>query len=51
MADGLEDLRKINAILSFHIVTHMTIAGQRLGKHIPEITLSTTEGHQLLGNR
>jgi hypothetical protein len=31
-------------------VTHMTIARQRLGKHIPGVMLSTTEGHTLLGN-
>jgi hypothetical protein len=28
----------------------MTIAKQRLSKNIPEVTLSTTEGHHLLGN-
>jgi hypothetical protein len=28
----------------------MTIAGQRLGKHSPGVTLSTIEGHPLLGN-
>jgi hypothetical protein len=33
-----------------YIVTHMPIARQRLAKHIPEITLSTIEGHALLGN-
>jgi hypothetical protein len=32
-------------------VTHMTIVRQRLGKHIPEFTLSTIEGRSLLGNR
>jgi hypothetical protein len=32
------------------VVTHMLIARQRLGKHIPEVTLSTIEGHPLLGN-
>jgi hypothetical protein len=26
-----------------HIVTHMTPARQRLGKHVPEVTLSTIE--------
>jgi hypothetical protein len=26
-----------------------TISRQRLGKHIPEVTLSTVEGYQLLG--
>jgi hypothetical protein len=31
-------------------VTHMTIARQRLGKHIPGVTLSTIKGHPLLGN-
>jgi hypothetical protein len=31
-------------------VTHMNIARQRLGKHIPEVTLSIIEGHPLLGN-
>jgi hypothetical protein len=30
--------------------THMPIARQRLGKHIPEVTLSTIEGHPSLGN-
>jgi hypothetical protein len=33
----------------YNIVTHMPLARQRLGKHIPEVTLSTTEGHPLLG--
>jgi hypothetical protein len=33
-----------------NIVTHMTIARQQLGKHIPEVTLSTIEGYALLGN-
>jgi hypothetical protein len=33
-----------------NIVTHMPIARQRFGKHIPEITLSTIEGYILLGN-
>jgi hypothetical protein len=28
----------------------MPIARQRLGKHIPEVTLSTIEGYPLLGN-
>jgi hypothetical protein len=28
----------------------MLIARQRLGKHISEVTLSTIEGHPLLGN-
>jgi hypothetical protein len=28
----------------------MSIARQRLGKHIPEVTFSTIEGNQLLGN-
>jgi hypothetical protein len=28
----------------------MPIARQRLGKHIPEVTVSTIEGHPLLGN-
>jgi hypothetical protein len=32
-----------------NIVTHMPIARQRLDKHIPEVTLSTIEGHSLLG--
>jgi hypothetical protein len=30
-------------ISSINIVTHMTPAMQRLGKHVPEVTLSTTE--------
>jgi hypothetical protein len=34
----------------FNIVTHMPIARQRLGKHIPEITFSTIQGHPLRGN-
>jgi hypothetical protein len=29
----------------------MTTAMQRLGKHIPEVTLSTIEGHPLPGKR
>jgi hypothetical protein len=33
-----------------HIVTYMTTAKQRLGKHIPEVTFATIEGHPLLGN-
>jgi hypothetical protein len=33
-----------------HIVTHMPFAGQRLGKHITEFTLSTIEWHPLLDN-
>jgi hypothetical protein len=32
-------------------MTHMTIARQRFGKQVPEVTLSTVEGHPLLGNR
>jgi hypothetical protein len=32
-----------------HIVTHMTIARQRFGKHIPGVTLSKIEGYKLLG--
>jgi hypothetical protein len=32
-------------------VTHMTIVRKRLSKHILEVTLSTTEGHPLPGNR
>jgi hypothetical protein len=31
----------------FDIVMHMSISRQRLGKHIPEVTLSTI-GHSLL---
>jgi hypothetical protein len=31
-------------------VTHMTIVRQRLGTHVPEVTLSTVEGRALLGN-
>jgi hypothetical protein len=34
-----------------HTVTHMPIAKQRLGKHIPEINLSMIEGRPLLDNR
>jgi hypothetical protein len=33
-----------------YIVTHMPIVRQRLGKNIPEVMLSTVEGHLLLGN-
>jgi hypothetical protein len=33
-----------------YIVTHMSIARQQLGKHIPEVTLSTIERHQLADN-
>lgn len=33
-----------------HNMRHMAIARKRFGKHIPEVTLSTTV-HQLLGNR
>jgi hypothetical protein len=33
-----------------NIVTHMTIARQRLGKYIPGVTLSTVEGYPSLGN-
>jgi hypothetical protein len=32
-----------------YIVTHMTPARQRIGKHVPEVTLSTTEGHLKAG--
>jgi hypothetical protein len=35
---------------SDHIVTHMTTARQRGGKHVPKVTLSKVEGHPLLGN-
>jgi hypothetical protein len=30
---------------------HMTIARQRFGKHISEVTLSTVEEHPLLGSK
>jgi hypothetical protein len=33
-----------------HIVKHMPIAKQRLGEHIPEVTLSKIEGYPLLDN-
>jgi hypothetical protein len=33
-----------------YIVTYRPIARQWFGKNIPEVTLSTTEGHPLLGN-
>jgi hypothetical protein len=33
-----------------NIVTHITIARQRLGKHVPEVTLSTMEENMLLGS-
>jgi hypothetical protein len=35
--------------LAHNIVTHMTIAGQRLGKRIREVTHLTIDGHPLLG--
>jgi hypothetical protein len=31
-------------------VRHVTIARRRLGERVPGVTLSTTEGHPLLGN-
>jgi hypothetical protein len=34
---------------SEHIVMYMPIARQRLGKHIPEVILSTIDGYLLLG--
>jgi hypothetical protein len=37
--------------LEHSIVTHMTIARQRIGKHISEVTLSTVEGYPLLGSK
>jgi hypothetical protein len=42
-------LRSSHFKASNDIVTHMSIAKQRLGKHIPEVTLSTIEEHPLLG--
>jgi hypothetical protein len=36
---------------NIHSVTHMTIARQRFGKHIPEVTQSTDEGLTLLGSK
>jgi hypothetical protein len=33
-----------------HIVTHMPITRQWLGKYTPELTLSIIEGYPLLGN-
>jgi hypothetical protein len=33
------------------IVMRVTIARQRLGKNIPEVKLSTIEGHPLLGKK
>jgi hypothetical protein len=41
---------KLEEYLNNIIVTHMPFGRQRLGKHIPKITLSTIEGHPLLGN-
>jgi hypothetical protein len=32
-----------------NIVTHMSHARQRLGKHVPEVRLSTREGHLKAG--
>jgi hypothetical protein len=37
-------------IIIIIILTHMTITRQRLGKHIPEVMLSTVEGHSLPDN-
>jgi hypothetical protein len=34
----------------YYIVTHIPDTGQRLGKHIPEVLLSTIEGCPLLSN-
>jgi hypothetical protein len=34
-----------------NIVTNMTIARQRIGKHIPEMTLSIVEGPPLLASK
>jgi hypothetical protein len=42
----------VQALLRFcqsNIVTHMSIARQRLGKNIPEVKISTIEEHPLLG--
>jgi hypothetical protein len=36
-------------ITTYNFVAHMPIDKQRLSKHIPEVTVSTTE-HPLLGN-
>jgi hypothetical protein len=46
---------KVYSYLDMHrteadMYLHMAIARQRLGKHIPEITLSTIGGYPLLGN-
>jgi hypothetical protein len=34
-----------------HTVTNITIARQRFGKHIPEVTQSTVEGPPSLGSK
>jgi hypothetical protein len=39
----------IGHILRHNIVTHMTSARQQLGKHVPEVMLSTTEGRLKAG--
>jgi hypothetical protein len=31
-------------------MVHMAIASPQIDKHVPEVMLSKTEGHQLLGN-
>jgi hypothetical protein len=36
-------------LADFYILTHMTPARQRLGKDVPEVTLSTTEGRLKAG--
>jgi hypothetical protein len=36
-------------VILSHTVTHMPVARQLVGKHIPEVTLSTI-GYPLLGN-
>jgi hypothetical protein len=56
-SNGYDWMRRVAHILYLYsdlnnnnIVTHIPIARQRLGKHIPEVMLSTIEGHRLPGN-
>jgi hypothetical protein len=38
-------------IFNSYIVMHMTTARQRIAKHVPEVTLSTTEYTSIAGQR
>jgi hypothetical protein len=46
---NLSDFEDVKLKLRFNIVTHVPIARQRLGKHIPEVTFSAI-GHPFLAN-